>query len=166
MKCYGRCTANPILGLEAFEPDMLHLFKRFVGSIFPDPLTESEQAWVREVLTIQELELWRSQAIVDQRHSYDIARRFIVLRTQASPAEIAGALLHDIGKIEAGLGTMARVFATILPIPTRRFLAYRNHQERGAQLLKVIGCNETTIALVAGHPDCEALRALCQADDI
>lgn len=166
MKCCGRCTVNPILGLETSEPDMLHLFKRFVGSISPEPLCESEQAWVREVLAIQELDLWRSQEIVDQRHSYDIARRFIVLRAQASRDEIAGALLHDIGKIEAGLGTVARVFATVLPIPTRRFRAYRNHQNRGAQLLKLIGCNETTIALVAGNPDSDALRALCQADEI
>ena len=166
MKCCGRYIANPILGLELFVPDMWHLFRRFVGSISPDPLIESEQAWVREVLTIQELDLWRSQAIVDQRHSYDIARRFTVLRVPASRDEIAGALLHDIGKIESGLGTVARVAATLLPLPTRRFRAYRNHQERGAQLLKMIGCSETTVALVAGHPDSDGLRALCQADDI
>jgi len=145
---------------------MWHLFKRFVGSISPAPLLDSEQAWVREVLTIQELDLWRTQAIVDQRHSYDIARRFTLLRAQASRDEIAGALLHDIGKIEAELGIVARVFATILPLPTRRFRVYRNHQQRGAQLLQMIGCNESTIALVAGHPDSDALRALNRADDI
>lgn len=145
---------------------MLHLFKRFVGSISPEPLIDSEQAWVREILTIQELELWRSQARVDQRHSYDIARRFVVLRAQASRDEIAGALLHDIGKIEAELGTVGRVVATLLPLPMRRFRAYRNHQQSGAQLLKVIGCSETIVALVAGHPDSDALRDLCQADDI
>lgn len=145
---------------------MLHLIKRFVGSISPDPLIDREQTWVREVLTIRELDLWQSQAIVDQRHSYDITRRFMVLRPQASRDEIAGGLLHDIGKIDAGLGTVTRVFATLLPLPTRRFRVYRRHQERGAQLLKVIGCSETTIALVSGHPDSDALRALCRADNI
>lgn len=145
---------------------MLHLIKRFVGSISADPLLDREQTWVTDVLTFDELDLWQSQAIMDQRHSYDITRRFMVLRPQASRDEIAGGLLHDIGKIEAGLGTVARVFATLLPLPTRRFRAYRHHQERGAQLLKEIGCSDTTISLVAGHPDSDALRALCRADNI
>jgi hypothetical protein len=145
---------------------MLHLVKRFFGSFVTAPLSDSEQEWVRDVLNVAERDLWRSQAIVDQRHSYDIAKRFVALRPQASRDEIAGALLHDIGKIEASLGTFARVIATVLPLPTRRFSAYRDHQKRGAQLLKMIGCSETAIALVAGFPDSEALRALGQADDV
>lgn len=166
MKCCGRCTANPILGPELFGPDMFHLVKRFFGSLATAPPNESEQAWVKDVLNVHEHDLWRTQAIVDQRHSCDIARRFVALRPQASRDEIAGVLLHDIGKIEAGLGIVARVIATIMPLPTRRFIAYRHHQERGAQLLKTIACNETTIALVAGHPDSDALRALYRADNI
>jgi response regulator RpfG family c-di-GMP phosphodiesterase len=145
---------------------MLHLVKRFLGSFATAPLSDSEQEWVRDALNVAERDLWRSQAMIDQRHSCDIAKRFVALRPQATRDEIAGALLHDIGKIEAGLGIIARVVATVLPLPTRRFSAYRDHQRRGAQLLQTIGCSETTISLVAGHPDSEALRALCQADDI
>jgi len=166
MKCCGKFTANPTPGLERFEPEMLHLVKRFFGSLATAPVSDSDQEWVHDVLNVSELDLWRSQAIVDQRHSFDIAKRFVILRPQASRDEIAGALLHDIGKIEADLGIIARVVATVLPLPTRRFSSYRDHQRRGAELLKTIRCSETSIALVAGHPDSEALRALCQADEI
>ncbi|MEO5975146.1 MAG: hypothetical protein ABIQ38_08110 [Ilumatobacteraceae bacterium] len=145
---------------------MLHLVKRFFGSLTSDPLNEREISWVKEELTSDEFDLWNTQAVTDQRHSFDIAMRFIVLRPQGSQEEIAGALLHDIGKIEAGLGTIARVVATILPLPTQKFTAYRQHQRRGAQLVKSIGCSSTTIALVAGYPDSEAQRALSQADKI
>lgn len=145
---------------------MLHLVKRFFGSLTTNPLNAIEMSWVTDVLRDPEFTLWNSQSIIDQRHSFDIAQRFIVLRPSASRDEIAGALLHDIGKIEAGLGTVARVIATILPLPTQKISAYRDHQQRGAQKLKTIGCSEITIALVAGYPDGEALRALSKADKI
>jgi hypothetical protein len=145
---------------------MFHLVKRFFGSLSTSPLDDVEQAWVKDILTVREQELWSTQAIVDQRHSYDIGRRFVIVRPQASRDEIAGALLHDVGKIDAGLGIVARVIATALPLPTTRFSAYRHHQQRGADMLRVIGCSEQTIALVAGHPDSDALHALSQADDI
>ncbi|MEK7292389.1 MAG: hypothetical protein AAB088_02975, partial [Actinomycetota bacterium] len=125
-----------------------------------------EQVWVHDVLSDPEFDLWKTQATVDQRHSFDIAHRFIHIRPNATRDERAGALLHDIGKIDARLGVVARVMATLVPLPTRRFSAYRHHQARGAQLLKTIGCSEHTIALVAGHPDSDALRALVQADNI
>lgn len=166
MRCCGRCTVNRIPVPGQFEPDMLHLVKRFFGSLSAVPLDDDDTAWVKEILSVQEHDLWCSQAIVDQRHSYDIARRFVTVRPQASQDEIAGALLHDIGKIDAHLGTLARVIATVLPLPTTRFRAYRRHQERGAQMLAMIASSGITIALVAGHPDGDALRALHQADKI
>ncbi|MFA5774420.1 MAG: hypothetical protein WC864_03470 [Ilumatobacteraceae bacterium] len=145
---------------------MFHLIKRFLGSLAPTPLNKSELEWVENFLNAKELDLWRSQAIADQRHSFDIAQRFLVLRVQAMPDEIAGALLHDIGKIEARLGTFARVIATVLPIPTRRFITYRHHEQNGAKLLRGIGSSDTIIALVAGTPDSEALQVLNRADKI
>lgn len=157
---------NPIPVPDRFGPDMFHLSKRFFSSLSVAPLNDLEQAWVKDVLSAEEHALWCTQAIVDQRHSCDIARRFVEIRSLASRDEIAGALLHDIGKIDAGLGIMARVVATVLPLPTARFVAYRHHQQRGAQMLKTIGSSDITIALVAGHPTSDALRALHQADEI
>ena len=145
---------------------MRHLVKRFFGSLSSAPLDVVEQVWVHDVLSDREFDLWKTQATVDQRHSCDIARRFTQIRPNATRDECAGALLHDIGEIDARLGVVARVIATLVPLPTRRFSVYRNHQTRGAQLLKSIGCSEHTIALVAGHPDSDALRALVQADNI
>ena len=145
---------------------MRHLVKRFFGSFHSTPLDAVEQVWVQEVLSDREFDLWKSQATVDQRHSFDIAHRFLQIRPNATRDERAGALLHDIGKIDARLGVVARVIATLVPLPTRRFSMYRHHQAHGAQLLKTICCSEETIALVAGHPDSDALRALVQADNI
>ena len=166
MRCCGRCTVSRIPVPDQFGPDMFHLIKRFFSSLSAAPLNDLEQAWVQEVLNVREHDLWCTQAIVVQRHSCDIARRFIEIRSLASRDEIAGALLHDIGKIDAGLGIVARVLATVLPLPTPRFTAYRHHQQRGAQMLKTIGSSDITIGLVAGHPNSDALRALHQADDI
>lgn len=145
---------------------MLHLVKRFVGSLSARPPNDIDQIWVRDILSVREYELWSTQTVVDQRHGCEIARRFVIVRPRASRDEIAGALLHDIGKIEAGLGTLARVVATVFPLPMKRFIAYRDHQQRGARLLETIGCSPTTVSLVAGHPDGEALRALTQADSV
>lgn len=166
MRCCGRCTASRIPVPDRFGPDVFHLIRRFFSSLSAAPLNDLEQAWVKDVLSVREHDLWCTQAIVDQRHSCDIARRFVEIRSLASRDEIAGALLHDIGKNDAGLGIMARVVATVLPLPTPRFVAYRHHQQRGAQLLKTIDSSDITIALVAGHPNSDALRALNQADKI
>lgn len=166
MRCCGRYIASPIPVPELFEPDMFHLIKRFFGSLSPSPLSDVDSAWVTEILSSREYRLWCTQMVVDQQHGCEIARRFVAIRPQASRDEIAGALLHDVGKIDAGLGTVARVVATVLPLPTPRFVAYRHHQDRGAQMLKTIGSSEITVALVAGHPDSDALRDLCRADDI
>ena len=60
------------------------------------------------------------------------------LRRRAGPtatrAEMAGALLHDVGKIEAGLGTFGRVAATVVGPRTRRFRLYHDHEAIGAGL--------------------------------
>ncbi len=166
MRSCGRCIENRTRGRKQSVADMLHLVKRFFGSLVATPLNESESAWVEQVLSTKEFALWRSQAVTDQRHSYSIAKRFVSLRAQATRDEIAGALLHDIGKVDARFGIFSRVIATLLPIPNRRFVAYRHHEQNGARLLRMIGSSDTTIALVAGIPDSEALQVLKRADRI
>ena len=61
-----------------------------------------------------EIELWRRLSNADRRHAILVARRFLDRRPAADRAEVAGSLLHDVGKIEAGLGTFGRVVATIV----------------------------------------------------
>lgn len=78
--------------------------------------------------------------------------------------EVAGALLHDIGKLDAGLGTMARVVATIVGPRTSRLRRYHDHEQIGAELLANAGSPAVTIELVRGHG--RAASALAEADNI
>ena len=91
-----------------------HLVRRFVGSVSrrePDP---ADTAWVDSQLLAGESLLWHRMSVADRRHSIAVARRFESLGGPWSREEIAGALLHDIGKLESGLGTLARVAATVV----------------------------------------------------
>jgi hypothetical protein len=103
-------------------------------------------------------------AAQDRRHSVEVARRFLVRRPTATPAEMAGALLHDVGKQVAGLGTFARVVATVVGPRTERFHQYHDHEALGAAMLADAGSDPVTIELVHGRGSAAAdLRA---ADDV
>jgi predicted HD phosphohydrolase len=96
----------------------------------------------------------------DRRHSIAVARRFVVSRPSATRAEIAGALLHDVGKIESGLGTFARSFATVVGPRTKRFRSYHDHEAVGARLVAAAGSDPVTAELVdergPAYPQLEA----------
>jgi hypothetical protein len=81
---------------------------------------------------------------------------------------LAAALLHDSGKVVSGLGTPARVVATILwavlddatadrwlGAPDRslraRLASYRRHPELGADLLRSAGSSALTANWAAEH---------------
>jgi len=100
----------------------------------------------------------------DQRHAAAVARRFLARRPGATRAEVAGALLHDAGKVEAGLGPVGRVLATVVGPRTARFRTYHDHEAIGARLAEAAGSNPVTVALIEGHGAAAAdLRA---ADDV
>jgi hypothetical protein len=101
---------------------------------------------------------------VDRRHSIVVARRFVARRPAATRAEVAGALLHDCGKIESGLGTLGRVLATVVGPRTARLRTYHDHEAIGAGLAAAAGADPVTVALIAGRgPAAADLRA---ADDV
>jgi hypothetical protein len=141
-----------------------HLGRRFVTSVSPRPPSASDEAWAEGWLLAGEVELWRRMSNRDRRHAVEVARRFAVRRPDATRAEMAGALLHDVGKVESGLGTFARVFATLVGPRTARFRAYHDHEAIGARLAEAAGADPVTVALIEGcgaaAPD---LRA---ADDV
>ncbi len=143
-----------------------HLGRRFRGSLSrrePDP---ADTAWVDSQLLAGESQLWHRMSAADRRHSIAVARRFESLGGRWSREEIAGALLHDIGKLDAGLGTMARVVATIVGPRTVRFRRYHDHERIGADLLVAAGSSEITVELVRGGSAGPASAALAEADDI
>ncbi|MCU0261937.1 MAG: hypothetical protein MUE78_13040, partial [Ilumatobacteraceae bacterium] len=92
----------------------LHLAARFVTSLSPRPPDVRDEIWAESQLTVGERALWRMMSNQDRRHSTAVARRFVTRRPHATRAEIAGALLHDVGKIRCGLGTFGRVVATVV----------------------------------------------------
>ena len=143
-----------------------HLTKRFVLSLVPSQVHEIEQQWVQSVLSPSEFDVWNNMMVQDRRHSVMVGRRFVMYRPTATQSEIAGALLHDVGKSVARLGTLARVFATLVGPRTSRFRQYHDHESIGATMLRSIGSDELTISMVGGTCVGELRQALSRADDI
>ena len=137
-----------------------HLVARFVRSLPPTPPSVVDEVWAEDHLLPTERELWVQLSNQDRRHSVGVARRFDDARGGASRAEIAGALLHDIGKIECGLGTFGRVAATVAGPRSERFRSYHDHEEIGARLVADCGSDPATVELVAeAGPAYDQLKA-------
>jgi hypothetical protein len=141
-----------------------HLGRRFFTSLSSRPPAPDDLAWAERWLLATEVELWRRMPNADHRHAIEVARRFGARRPDATRAEVAGALLHDVGKIEAALGPFGRVAATIVGPRTARFRTYHDHEAIGARLVAAAGSDPATVALIEGAgPAAADLRA---ADDL
>lgn len=151
-------------GLSAVLDRIGHLSRRFVGSLSRRPPAERDEVWAASFLRPPEQRLWSSMSPTDRRHTIEVARRFESLRPAATRAEMAAALLHDVGKVDSGLGTISRVVATVIGPRGRRYRAYHDHERRGADRLEVAGSDPVTVALVRGEGP--ATMALRDADDV
>lgn len=109
----------------------------------------------------------------DQRHAVGVART--VSASHSERPVIAAALLHDVGKIEADLGTFGRVAATLVGHRRARgrLATYLRHDAIGAELLTAAGSDPVTVAWAREHhlppqrwtvPQ-EIAKALKAADD-
>jgi hypothetical protein len=125
-----------------------HLAMRFFTSLSNRPPDASEEHWAESQLRPGEIALWRRMSNQDRRHSAKVARRFVVARPEATRAEIAGALLHDVGKVECGLGTWGRVVASVVGARTPRFRLYHDHEHIGAVLAQGAGSEPATVELI------------------
>ena len=141
-----------------------HLAKRFVGSLSRRPPAPVDDTWAKGWMTPWEIALWRRMPSPDRRHAIMVARRFASFRPDATADEMAGALLHDVGKLESGLGTVGRVLATVVGPRTRRFRTYHDHEAIGARWLREQGSTAATVQLVQRQGP--AADALHRADDI
>lgn len=138
----------------------LHLALRFVTSLSGRPAAVVDEVWAEQHLLDPEVRLWRRMSNQDRRHSVRVARRFADSRPGATRAEIAGALLHDVGKIECDLGTWGRVVATVVGPRTDRFRRYHDHEPIGAELAREAGSDPATVELIGGAgPATGALRS-------
>lgn len=142
-----------------------HLARRFLGSLSRRPPAPQDEAWAHTFLLPAETQLWRRMPVADRRHSIAVARRFEVLAGQPSREAMAAALLHDVGKSVSDLGTAMRVLATVVGPRGRRFTAYQQHEQIGADLLGAAGSAALTVSLVHGEGPPALAAALRAADD-
>lgn len=143
-----------------------HLVRRFFGSLTSSRLSASEVGTVRQILLPAEATLFFEFGRADQRHALVVLERLDALLPTAPLTARRAALLHDIGKVRAPLGTFARVLATTLGPRTAKFKAYLDHEQYGIELLRDAGSDAETLALLCGEGDAVLGSALKQADDI
>lgn len=125
-----------------------HLAARFFWSLSGRPPRVEDEVWAEDRLLPGEVALWRRLSNQDRRHSVKVARRFVAARPRATRAEVAGALLHDVGKVECGLGTWGRVVASVVGPRTDRFRTYHDHEHIGALLAQAAGSEPATVELI------------------
>jgi putative nucleotidyltransferase with HDIG domain len=148
-----------------------HLTKRLVGAAVAQPLRSNEVNEVAAILTPTELQLFTQLSTADQRHALHVLRRFDAFVGEAlhvTPAVAArrAALLHDIGKVRAPLGTVMRVVATVVGPRTPAFRRYHEHETIGVAMLEQAGSDPTTVMLLRGQGDAQLVAALRRADAI
>lgn len=137
-------------------PMPVHLARRLATSLDPRPPCLADEVFASSHLTVREHALWTRLGDADRRHAIAVARRFLVRRPAATSAEVAGALLHDIGKVEGDLPTWRRVAVTILAAVgvtprhagSRRYL---DHERIGAEMLRRSGSDPVTTATALGR---------------
>ncbi len=146
------------------RPVSLHLVRRWWKAVRAEPLTPSDSDMVRDILTNSESDLFFRFAAHDQRHALEVLARLDVRHDDAPRAVRRAALLHDIGKIEDDLSILERVVASVVGSRGARFTHYHAHESRGAEMLRRIGSDDLTVALVAGAEGGRWGRALREAD--
>jgi HD domain len=158
-----------------------HLTRRFVDALRPGGPRATDLEWVTTVLEPDELTLWARMSGHDRRHSIRVARRVERILSDTRHAGdsrwLAAALLHDIGKLDAGLGPFRRVGATLAGAAagheyaevwstkrgiTRRVGLYLRHPELGAARIRMARGREEAARWAAAHhqPDAEEASGL------
>ncbi len=139
---------------------VVHLARRFFGALDPRGPSPDDETWVARLLGDGERGLWARMSGPDRRHAVAVAREVERrLGSSASPPVVAAALLHDVGKVVAGLGTIARVPATVIGLLARervvagegRVSRYLRHDAIGASLLEAAGADRLTVAWAREH---------------
>lgn len=154
-----------------------HLVRRFFGALWPGPPRAEDEAWAAEVLAPEELLLYRRLPNHDRRHALRVAHRTeVALGPDAESRWIAAAMLHDVGKYDAGLSVPGRAVATILASGRRgsarvgrwesragwrRHVArYARHGELGADQIRRAGGREEAAVWSAAHHHPETFTQL------
>lgn len=149
----------------------LHLAGRFFESLVPVGPSRDKQAWALGHLTEKEGQLFSAMGGPDRRHAVGVAERAIQAAeagrgTGLPDGFVAAALLHDVGKLEAHLGVLGRVAATVLALVSgRRSIAswaheggmkgrmgrYVTHDQIGATALERAGSDPLVVSWAREH---------------
>lgn len=101
-----------------------HLARRFFGALSPAGPPPADESWATGLLLPGERQLWRAMSGPDRRHAVRVARDTLRLLDDGGPppgrAVMAAALLHDVGKVVSGLGTLARAAVTAVALVVGR----------------------------------------------
>lgn len=149
--------------------DLRHRVPRFFVSLVPIAPAAEELRWALGWLSEREQALFARMSNQDQRHAIRVARRVEAsydLDEPTSDVALVAALLHDIGKVSAGLGTYGRVVAALCeavggadmaeiwqqrPGITRRIGMYLRYPELGVDLLRLAESDPVVIAWSREH---------------
>jgi hypothetical protein len=95
-----------------------HLAGRFFLALLPVGPRPPAARWALAHLSPAERSLFDAMSGPDRRHAIGVARDAVRLAggEPVPDAFVAAALLHDVGKIESGLGTFGRVLATVAAV--------------------------------------------------
>ncbi len=131
-----------------------HLAARFFDVLTARPLSPAERDLLGTWLRDREVAIFTTQADADQRHGLECGLDVATLHPDRRDL-IRAAILHDVGKRHAGLGTIGRVFASVaarLHLPLRgRFALYARHGALGAEELERLGAEAFVIDFVRAH---------------
>lgn len=179
-------TATPGPGAYAAVPmgrarefgSVRHLTRRFLSALSPAGPSPTDEAWALGWLLPGEQRLWHRMSGPDRRHAVRVARDALARLGDGGPpvgrAVAASALMHDVGKVEADLGTVRRALVTAAAMvvgrsrlggpPTaaagggaelagwrRRVQLYLTHDRVGAALLRGAGSDPLTVSWAAEH---------------
>jgi len=155
-----------------------HLIRRFFGALRPGPPPAADEAWAAEVLAPDELLLFRRLPNHDRRHALQVAHRAqdALGPARADSVWLAAAMLHDVGKYDAGLSVTGRALATVAASgPTgstrmqrwstrrgwqHRIALYARHGELGAEQIRRAGGREEAAVWSEAHHHPETWSAL------
>ena len=129
-----------------------HMVRRFLQSLVDRGPDFTDEAWLLGMLNAAEAELYRQMSAADRSHALRSAK----CPALADDAQRVAAALHDVGKAQAGLGTAARVGATLAGavFPDRlrgRWAKYHDHPRLGAAMLRQAGSANLTVVWAAEH---------------
>lgn len=157
-----------------------HWARRFTTSLSRRLPAADDDAWLLEQLEPAEVAWYQRMSPQDRRHAVGCARMAHTLLGAASTREIrVASALHDVGKVQSGLGTVGRSFASaagtvgaLRPRLPARWQQYLDHSEIGALLLQEAGSGPLAVAWAREHHlppaewtiDPSVGRALIEAD--